>query len=138
MSAERAEAIQSVRHHQPQRPFTHGPHAIKIAEKPVRNRVGRLVDLTNALLQEIEVLAHDEAFTSDAGRLQTLLQNGGIDLFQEVKGFEINLIKLALKQTHGHQARAAKLLNINPTTLNSKIKLYGIEVTNSAAAVRLS
>jgi DNA-binding NtrC family response regulator len=104
----------------------------------VRNRVGRLVDLTNALLQEIEVLAHDEAFTSDAGRLQTLLQNGGIDLFQEVKGFEINLIKLALKQTHGHQARAAKLLNINPTTLNSKIKLYGIEVTNSAAAVRLS
>jgi DNA-binding NtrC family response regulator len=127
MSAERAEAIQSVRHQQPQRPFTRGPRAIKIAQPPARNRVGRLVDLTHELLQEIEVLAHDQAFTSEAGRLQTLLQSGGIDLFQEVKRFEINLINLALKQTHGHQARAAKLLNINPTTLNSKIKIYGIE-----------
>ena len=26
-----------------------------------------------------------------------------------------------------YQARAAKLLHIKPTTLNSKIKLYGIE-----------
>ena len=127
MSAERAEAIQSVRHHRSQRPFSQGPRAIKIAEQPARNRVGRLMDLTHELLQEIEVLAHDQAFTSDASRLQTLLQNGGIDLFDEVKRFEVGLINLALKQTHGHQARAAKLLNINPTTLNSKIKLYGIE-----------
>lgn len=59
--------------------------------------------------------------------MQTLLLGDGIDLFQEVKRFEINLIKLALTQTRGHQARAARLLNINPTTLNSKIKLHGIE-----------
>jgi DNA-binding NtrC family response regulator len=55
------------------------------------------------------------------------MASGGIDLFQEVKRFEINLIKLALDQTRGHQARAARLLKINPTTLNSKIKAYGIE-----------
>jgi DNA-binding protein Fis len=32
-----------------------------------------------------------------------------------------------LEQTGGNQARAAKLLRIKPTTLNSKIKLYEIE-----------
>ena len=85
------------------------------------------MDLTNALLREVETLARDQAFTDDASRLQTLMNSGGVDLFQEVKRFEINLIKLALDQTRGHQARAARLLNINPTTLNSKIKAYGIE-----------
>ena len=126
MSAEPAEAVQSVRHRGPRETYNQGPRAIKIVAPPARNRVSRLVDLTNALLQEIEVIARDQVFTSEAGRLHTLLQNGGIDLSQEVKRFEINLINLALKQTHGHQARAAKLLKINPTTLNSKIKLYGI------------
>ncbi len=128
MSAERAEAIQLVRHRRPQNPFTtRAPRAIKIAEQPVQNRVVRLVDLTNKLRREIEVLARDQAFADETGRLQTLLLSDGIDLFQELKRFEINLIKLALTQTHGHQARAARLLNINPTTLNSKIKVYGIE-----------
>lgn len=128
MSAERAEAIPPVRDARPQTPFTHGaPRPIKIAEQPARNRIGRLVDLTNTLLREIETLARDQAFTAENDRLENLLVSDGIDLFQEVKRFEINLIQLALTQTGGHQARAAKLLNINPTTLNSKIKLYGIE-----------
>lgn len=128
MSAERAEAIGSVRDRGPQRPFTHGaPGPIKIAEQPVRNRVARLVDLTNMLLTEIETLARDQAFTDETGRLKTRHLSDGIDLFQEVRQFEINLITLALNETRGHQARAARLLNINPTTLNSKIKLYGIE-----------
>jgi DNA-binding NtrC family response regulator len=128
MSAERAEAIRSVRQRRPQRPFTNGEsRSLKIAERPSRTRVRRLVDLTNTLLREIETLARDQVFTDETGRLQTQLVSDGIDLFNEVKRFEINLIKLALTQTHGHQARAARLLNINPTTLNSKIKMYGIE-----------
>lgn len=128
MSAEPAEAIASVRHRRPQRPFTNGrPRPLKIAGQQSGNRLGRLVDLTNVLLQEIETLAHDHAFTAETGRVQTLLLSEGIDLFQELKRFEINLIQLALKRTRGHQARAARLLNINPTTLNSKIKLYGIK-----------
>jgi DNA-binding NtrC family response regulator len=85
------------------------------------------MDLTNALLREVETLARDQAFSGEGSRLQTLLASGGIDLFQEIKQFEINLIKLALDQTRGHQAQAARLLHINPTTLNSKIKMYGIE-----------
>jgi len=126
MSAERAEAIDQLRNY-PRTLTQNAPRQIKIAEQPVRSRVRLVMDLTNALLREVETLARDQAFTDDAGRLQTLMNSGGIDLFQEVKRFEINLIKLALDQTRGHQARAARLLKINPTTLNSKIKAYGIE-----------
>lgn len=128
MSAEPAKAIASIRQRRSQRSFTQGrPHPLKIADQPAENRVEHLVDLTNALLQEIETLARDQEFTDETGRIQTQLVSEGIDLFEEVKQFEINLIQLALKQTRGHQARAAQLLNINPTTLNSKIKVYGIK-----------
>ncbi|MCA1594291.1 MAG: hypothetical protein LC754_17020 [Acidobacteria bacterium] len=34
----------------------------------------------------------------------------------------------ALKQTLGHQSRAARLLGMNATTLNSKIKTYNIQL----------
>jgi DNA-binding NtrC family response regulator len=52
----------------------------------------------------------------------------GIDLEQEISRYEIELIKRALQLTGGHQSRAARLLRMNPTTLNSKIKKYGIVV----------
>jgi len=124
MGAELAESMGSIRDRRPPKTFTHRPpRPIKIAKQ---SRVGRLVDLTNDLLREIETLALDQASTDETGRVQTLLLNDGIDLFQEVKRFEINLIKLALNQTRGNQARAARLLNLKPTTLYSKIKAYGI------------
>ena len=52
----------------------------------------------------------------------------GIDLEREISRYEIDLIKRALELTGGHQSRAARLLRMNPTTLNSKIKKYGILV----------
>ena len=51
-----------------------------------------------------------------------------VDFFQEVEHFEIELICSALRRTGGHQLRAAKLLGLNGTTLNSKIKRYGIDM----------
>ncbi|HYW70739.1 MAG TPA: helix-turn-helix domain-containing protein [Pyrinomonadaceae bacterium] len=39
---------------------------------------------------------------------------------------EIDLIRDALKFTHGNQTKAARLLRIPATTLNSKIQKYGI------------
>ena len=129
MSAETAEAIVSVRNRRrPDRPFNQAePQRLKIAGQPAGNRVDRLVDLANTILQEIETLARDQVFTRETDRVETLLLSDGIDLFEELKRFEINLIRLALKQTRGHQARAAELLSINPTTLNSKLKVYGIK-----------
>lgn len=52
----------------------------------------------------------------------------GVNFYDEVKRFEIDLIRRALEQTGGHQSRAARLLGLNATTLNSKIKGYQIQV----------
>lgn len=58
-------------------------------------------------------------FVPDIGR--------GINFYDEVRRFEIDLIRRALEQTSGHQSRAARLLGMNATTLNSKIKTYNID-----------
>jgi DNA-binding NtrC family response regulator len=50
----------------------------------------------------------------------------GVNFYEEVKRFEMDLIRRALDQTAGHQSRAAQLLGLNATTLNSKIKAYNI------------
>ena len=57
---------------------------------------------------------------------------GDFDFYDEVSRFEIDLIRRALLQTGGHQMRAAKLLNLKVTTLNSKIKHYKISLTHFA------
>lgn len=50
----------------------------------------------------------------------------GVNFYDEIKRFEIDLIRRALEQTGGHQSRAARLLGLNATTLNSKIKTHNI------------
>ena len=49
----------------------------------------------------------------------------GARFSDEVRQFEVSLIRTALGRT-GSQTRAAKLLGLKPTTLNAKIKRYGI------------
>jgi transcriptional regulator with GAF, ATPase, and Fis domain len=48
------------------------------------------------------------------------------DFYDEVRRFEISMIRRALKTTRGCQLAAARLLRLKPTTLNSKIKTYRI------------
>jgi transcriptional regulator with GAF, ATPase, and Fis domain len=127
MKAEQAAAIETGRNHQLHRSSERGAALhLGIAAKPERNPVHGLVDMASALLREAEMLAHDKEFADQSERL-TLNVSAGIDLYAELKQFETFLIRLALDETGGHQARAARLLHIKPTTLNSKIKLYGIE-----------
>ena len=52
----------------------------------------------------------------------------GINFYDQVRRFEVDLIRRALEQTGGHQSRAARLLGMNATTLNSKIKTYRISL----------
>ena len=103
------------------------PQGLKLADRQERNRVQRLADLARTLLREAETLASDKAFTEESNKLRTMNISEGIDFYDEVVRFEINLIKLALERTGRNQAAAARLLHIKPTTLNFKIKLYGIE-----------
>jgi DNA-binding NtrC family response regulator len=75
-----------------------------------------LKELTLALLKEVESLKGNE---SPDGRLS-------VHFAEEVRRFETDLIRWALMHTGGHQRRAARMLNIKVTTLNAKIKRYGI------------
>lgn len=128
MSPEYAATIESVSERHSRQPVasSSAPGRLRLAGLPVRERVQRLVELAFSLLRETETLARDSAFT-EAGRLRTLDVAGGIDFKEEVRQFEIGLIKLGLDHAGGSQAKAARLLRIKPTTLNSKIKNLGIE-----------
>lgn len=66
----------------------------------------------------ITVLASESE--GDSGR------GPGISLRDEVRRFEANLIRSALAYTGGRQRRAARLLGMNVSTLNSRIKRYKI------------
>jgi hypothetical protein len=56
----------------------------------------------------------------------------GVDFYDEVRRFEIILIERALLHSHGSQVRAASLLGLKTTTLNSKIKGYNINLKDLA------
>jgi DNA-binding NtrC family response regulator len=58
----------------------------------------------------------------------TLDVRSGIDFYEEVKRFEVDLIERALSFTQGNQVRAARLLKMKVTTLNTKIKHYDINI----------
>ena len=74
--------------------------------------------LAKALADEIETLKAE--LTTDQN------DNKQIDFYDEVERYEIELIRSALNQCHGNQSRAAKLLHLKSTTLNAKVKHYGL------------
>jgi DNA-binding protein Fis len=105
-----------------------GKANLKLATDEKSNgRVRRMVNLASSLMREAQVLARDKAFVDESANLQSLDLAKGIDFYNEVRRFETALIKLALEQSEGNQARAARLLGLRATTLNSKIKLFGIQ-----------
>ena len=59
---------------------------------------------------------------------------GEMKLSDEVHRFEVGLIRIALQKTNGNQSEAAELLSLKRTTLNEKIKRYGITVVRSHQA----
>jgi len=86
------------------------------------SNIKNLRELTLRLLREVQSI----------GEVHTVNLEGGLDFYSEVSRFEIDLIKRALLQTAGHQGRAAKLLNLKVTTLNSKIKHYNLSLSGYA------
>ena len=81
-------------------------------------RISSLKVLALSLLNRIESL--EEEFSS--GALSEL------DLQAEVRRFEAEIIRNALIRTGGRQRRAALLLGMKLTTLNTKIKRYRIQL----------
>ena len=58
----------------------------------------------------------------------------GLDFYDEVSRFEIDLIRRALILNGGHQGNAARLLNLKAKTLNAKIKHYRIKLDRPAGS----
>lgn len=83
-----------------------------------------LAEVATALANDLNVLAERQALRDDAPEEADVRK--GIDFYDVVKRFEIRLISIALNETNGNQRRAAKLLGLNVTTLNSKLKRLGM------------
>ena len=79
-------------------------------------RLNTLRETVLQLLEEVESLAISRPVDIKRGARYS----------DEVRQFEVNLIRTALGRTSGSQIRAAKLLGLKPTTLNAKIKRYNI------------
>ena len=90
--------------------------------------VDQLVVLAQALAREIETLKA-ELSNDDINRID--FRNDCIDFYDEVERYEIELIRTALNQCGGNQTRAAKLLHLKSTTLNAKMKHYGLHPIRS-------
>jgi len=78
--------------------------------------------ITNLLLRKIEALERElpEVAIDQSKK--------GSNLYEVITSFEKNLIRDALRATNWSQKRAAQILGVKPTTLNSKIKRYEINV----------
>src|SRR5882672_9673026 len=101
-----------------------GPRVLPAAEVSSRNevvldnRLSALREVALTLLREVESLRISEPVNLSRK----------VRLSDEVQRFEVDLISSALTRTAGNQTRAARLLGVNLTTLNSKIKRYKIPI----------
>ena len=87
-----------------------------LSQHSMDERINTLRETVLQLLQEVESLT----IAAPTGL------KSGARLDEEVRQFEMNLIRTALGRTAGSQTRAAKLLGLKLTTLNAKIKRYQI------------
>jgi DNA-binding protein Fis len=92
-------------------------------------RTSTLIKAALSLSQAIEALSRlnfvDELSLPDV--------ENGISFYEQVSRFERALILEALRITRGRQREASALLGLKPTTLNSMLRRYGIDVEDYAA-----
>src|SRR6476646_10189359 len=100
--------------------ITMEPDKAESLDTATKLKLGILKTLVRTVITELEVLEN--------GRLSaaTGFDSAGIDFYEEVTRFEIQLIHDALMAAAGQQQRAAELLKLKPTTLNNLIKKYRI------------
>ena len=103
----------------------------------LEQRVQQLTLLAKALASEIETLQAELTIDRDRDK-QLVVDNEGIDFYREVERYEIELIKSALSRCGGNQTQAARLLRMKSTTLNAKMKHYGLNPLRTIALHRPS
>lgn len=74
--------------------------------------------LIDEMLNRLEILQAESKYDYEVPSL---------NLRDEVRRFEIDLIQRALTRSRGSQVQAARFLGVNATTLNAKIKRYRLQ-----------
>jgi transcriptional regulator with PAS, ATPase and Fis domain len=102
----------------------------------LRERISSLRELVDDLRQRAE----DVTFRLEGFGLFGLPTNlptgpSELDFYSEVRRFEIFLIRNALRLTKGSQVKAARLLKMHETTLNTKLKAFNIDHRDYSIAV---
>ena len=95
--------------------------------RPTSNSVGFNETSWNRETKNLTKLS--DLLLQDLQRIETLFcleLNESVNLFDEVRRFEMNLITTALLHTDGSQRRSAGLLGISPSRLCYKMKIFGI------------
>ena len=99
--------------------------SILLREAALDSRLEALRVVALNLLNEVESLQ----------RAQPPHPDRKLRLQDEVQQFEIDLIRTTLDRTNGNQTRAARLLGVKLTTLNTKIKRHRISFAGHPAEV---
>ena len=86
--------------------------------RDIQFHIKAVYELVNVLLSQVDMLQSDSEVNRDLSCL---------NLRDEVRRFEIELIQRALLRSRGSQVQAARFLGLNATTLNSKIKRYCLQ-----------
>jgi DNA-binding NtrC family response regulator len=96
------------------------PHP-EFVQASIEDRVESLRSVAMLLLKEVESLQES------AARDAVGLSEEGFSLADQIERYEKDMIRCALLRAKGRQNRAARLLGMKITTLNSKIKKYRID-----------
>ena len=91
-------------------------------QSALNNRLKLIRDVAAALETAADIMEQAQ-HTTGAPPLDI---KQGINFYEAVSQFEIDLIERALRETGGNQKQAARLLGLKHTTLHDKIKRYHI------------
>jgi len=102
----------------------------------IRERISNLRELIDSFRQEADDVTDTLEGVGLFGQPTTFnAEASAVDFYSEVRRFEIFLIRNALRQTRGSQVKAARLLKMNETTLNTKLKNLKINHRDYAIVV---
>jgi transcriptional regulator with GAF, ATPase, and Fis domain len=96
-----------------------------LLDSALNNRLNTLREVALTLLREVESLRVSQQSNTKQS----------VKLYDEVQRFETELIRSALVKTGGNQTRAAQLLGVKLTTLNTKVKRYKISAVGRASSI---
>jgi DNA-binding NtrC family response regulator len=86
-----------------------------VKTRSIAQKLEAINQIANIVLSEVKTFHSEDSSGTE-----------NINYYEEIQRFEIELILYALYRAKGNQRRAARILNIKPTTLNAKVKKFNL------------